>query len=118
MSLIEVMIAIVLLMIVSLALMQTSLVGYQANLQNTLREEATRVADEAMGSKRDTPFPDLVSGAADVYRNFRGFSVKYTVTTTVTVLGALNSKQVNVLVEWEYRGKKYNHSITSIMGQT
>jgi type IV pilus assembly protein PilV len=118
MSLIEVMIAIVLLMIVSMALMQTSLVGYQTNIQNALREEATRVADEEMSKQRDTAYAALVTlPTTTVSRNFRGFTEVYSITPTVAEFAAVNSKQINVFVEWEYRGKRYNHSITTIVGK-
>lgn len=118
-SLIEIMIAIVLLMIVSLALMQTSLVGYQANLQNSLREEATRVADQKMNELRDTAFADLSTAASTttVARSFRGFTMNYTVVTDPTVTVTANSKQVGVRVQWDYRGKTYDHSVTSIVGK-
>ena len=119
MSLIEVMIAIVLLMIVSMALMQTSLVGYQTNIQNALREEATRVADEEMSKQRDTAYTALVAGTgtAVVARNFRGFAVDFTITTTITDISTVNSKQITVGISWPYRGKTYYHSITTIVGQ-
>jgi len=119
MSLIEVMIAIVLLMIVSLALMQTSLVGYQANLQNSLRDEATRVADQEMGRQRDRLYDDIATSETTtvITGRIRGARVDYTVTTIPKEIAAANSKQITVVVQWNYRGRGYNHSATTLVGK-
>ena len=81
MSLLEVMIAMAILMVVSLALMQTSLLGFQENLRNSLREEAVRIADQKIGDLRALAYmqtftdPLLNAGAttATVTRNLRSF---------------------------------------------
>ncbi len=57
------MIALVILMVVSLALMQTALLGIRENLRNAMRDEAVNIADQRMNELRNTDFnsPDLVS---------------------------------------------------------
>lgn len=118
MSLIEVMIALVILLFVSLAVMKTALVGMSTNLQNSMRDEAVNVVDLRMNELRDTNF-DLISlGTAtetDIPRDFRGaLGVPYHPTRTVASINA-NTKQISMSVVWTYRGINYTHSVTTIM---
>jgi len=124
MSLLEVMIAIVFLMVVSLALVQTSLLGFQENLRNSLREEAVRIADQKIGELRARTYtqtfidPLLNAGAttATVARNLRSFQKNYSVTTTITDLSTDN-KQITAKVDWTYKGSTFSHSTTVILGK-
>jgi type IV pilus assembly protein PilV len=127
MSFLEVMIATVFLMVVSLALVQTSLLGFQENLRNSLREEAVRIADQRIGDLRTKAFtetltdPSLNAGvtASTVTRNLRSFQKDYSVTTTVTDLPSGNptNKQITVKVDWTYKGSTFSHSTTVILGK-
>jgi type IV pilus assembly protein PilV len=124
MTFLEVMIATVFLMIVSLALVQTSLLGFQENLRNSLREEAVRIADQRIGELRARSYtqafidPLLNTGATTttVTRNLRSFQKNYSVTTTITDLSTDN-KQITVDVSWTYKGPTFSHSTTVIMGK-
>ena len=55
-TLIEMMIALVILLVVSLALMQTAIIGISMNVQNALRDEAVNVAEMRMNQLRSMPF--------------------------------------------------------------
>ena len=55
-SLVEVMIALVVMLLVFFALMQTALVGIDANTQNSLRSAAVNIAEIRMNEVRNTPF--------------------------------------------------------------
>lgn len=57
-SLVEVMIAMVILLFVSLALMQTALVSIEANMKNVLRDEAVAVAEERISRAKALGFDD------------------------------------------------------------
>lgn len=124
MTFLEVMIATVFLMIVSLALVQTSLLGFQENLRNSLREEAVRIADQKIGELRARTYtqtfidPLLNAGAttATVARNLRSFQKNYSVTTTITDLSTDN-KQITAKVDWTYKGSTFSHSTTVILGK-
>jgi hypothetical protein len=117
------MIALVVLLIVSLALMQTALVSIDANMTNILRDEAVNIAEMRMNEARNTPFDNLLAGASGgtVLRNFRNMAnFQYTVTRTITDLNSDN-KQVNITITWEWKeqtvanGNPYTHSITTIL---
>ncbi len=122
MTLVEVLIAMVVLLLVSLAMMQTALVSIDSNMINVLRAEAVSIAEERMNEARNTAFDGLTTGAPETvlrgFRNITNFS--YTVTRTITDLNADN-KQVNITVTWEWKektvadGNPYTHSITSIL---
>ncbi len=118
MTLIELLIALVLLLIMSLALMQTAMLGIFINVQNSMRDEAVNVAEMKMNETRNMPFDSIVSGTDPVEaRNFRGFTINYAPTRTIAdinVNGVL-SKQITIKVDWDYRGKSYTHSVTTIL---
>jgi type IV pilus assembly protein PilV len=124
MSLLEVMIATVFLMVVSLALVQTSLLGFQENLRNSLREEAVRIADQKIGDLRARTYtqtfvdPLLNSGVTTttMTRNLRSFQKDFSITTTITDLSTDN-KQITVDVGWTYKGPTFSHSTTVILGK-
>jgi type IV pilus assembly protein PilV len=122
-TLVEMLIALVILLIVSLALMQTALLGISTNVKNQLRDEAVAVAEMRMNELRSLPFPvlpatnDLTEGVypeTGIPRSFRGFSITFTPTRTVSVINA-NSRQITVDVAWSYKGQSYTHGITTIM---
>jgi type IV pilus assembly protein PilV len=119
MTLIEIMIALVILLISSLALMKTASLGITMNVQNALRDEAVNVAEIEMNDLRSRPFDNIASAATTtvVSRNFRGFTVDYTVMPTVTDINASSqqSKQISVSVAWSYRNKDYKHEITTLL---
>ena len=60
MTLIEVMIAVFLLTIVSLALVQSALLVMNTNVINELRDEAVSVTEQRMNQIRNTPFAALL----------------------------------------------------------
>jgi type II secretory pathway pseudopilin PulG len=123
-TLIEMMISLLLIMIVFLALMQTTVIGISANLQNSLRDEAVGIAEIRMNQLKSLSFTDsfvdanLGAGGPTtevvVSRNIRGFPLNYTPTRTIADI-SLDSKQITIKIDWTYRNQGYSHTITSIM---
>jgi prepilin-type N-terminal cleavage/methylation domain-containing protein len=131
-TLVEVLIAMVVFLLVSLAMMQTALVGIDSNTRNILRDEAVNVAEMRMNEAKNVSFVSLVSDAADVpiVRSVRNISGGVTFNTRTVVaeldgdgnLGTddANTKQINVTVTWEWRdntvanGNAYTHRISTI----
>jgi prepilin-type N-terminal cleavage/methylation domain-containing protein len=116
-SLIEVMIALVILMFVSLAVMRTALVGMSTNLQNSIRDEAVNIVDLKLNELRDTAFDSITFGTvteAPIVRDFRGGKVTYTPKRIVAPINA-NTKQITMSVDWTYKRNSYTHSVTTIM---
>lgn len=133
-SLVEVMISLVVLLIVFLGLIQASIVTIDHNLRNELRDEAVRIASDALARLRTTDFDDLLlsdtAGAAveafpgdappNPVRNFRNAAVTFMIDKTIADLDA-NTKQVTIIVTWEWKdrtvaaGNPYTHTISSIV---
>lgn len=112
------MIALVILLVVSLALMQTAIIGMNVNLQNALRDEAVNIAEMRMNQLRSLPFELVTAGTeTPVTRNFRGFTETYNLAVTINNIDTTNasSKQIFIGVDWNYRGKTYSHGITTIV---
>jgi prepilin-type N-terminal cleavage/methylation domain-containing protein len=120
MTLIEMLIALTLLLITSLAMMQTSLLAIQTNLVNSLRDEAVNVAELRMNELRNLQFDSLTfTGAtgvveAPITRNIRAASFSFGLRRTVADIN-LDTKQVTVTVTWSYKSVPYTHSITTIL---
>ena len=123
-TLVEMLVALTILLIVSLALMKTALLGITANVQNALRDEAVSIAEMKINQLTSRPFTETLihsdltattnAPEAAVRRNFRGFFVDFTPRLTIADLNA-NSKQMTISVAWAYRGTSYTHSVTTIM---
>ena len=139
-TLVEVMIALVVLLLVFLALMQTALVSIDSNMKNNLRDEAANIAGMRMEQARNlrytqstdnlasdtVPFTAveladcsatlaaLVNGEV-VPRAFRNIpTFNFCTNRTVDVIDT-NTKRVTISVGWKWRGEDYNHSIRTIV---
>ena len=123
-TLIEMMFALVILLIMSLALMQTALLGISTNVQNPLRDEAVSIAEMRINQLTNLPFTATTTHAdlqalgmvteAVVPRNFRGFGVDYAPTRIITDISP-TIKQITITVTWNYKGKSFTHGVTTIM---
>lgn len=135
-TLIEVMVALLIFLIVSLALMQTSLISIESNLINELRDEAVRIAGERMEEARNIVFDNLFSDVTPgvnlelasckqppvndpnnypvrITRRIRNTDIDFGSRRTVRSLGS-DAKEITILVRWQYRGSCYSHTISSI----
>jgi type IV pilus assembly protein PilV len=115
-TLVELMVALLIMMVGLLGLLQTVNMGLLHNLANQLRNDAVLVADEQMTYEMAKPFGS-VSTTTNVRSvpNFSGFK-SYSVTKIGSVIST-NTKRVQVTVTWKYKGQPYSHSITSLLSQ-
>jgi prepilin-type N-terminal cleavage/methylation domain-containing protein len=122
-SLVEVMIALVILLLVMLTLMQTALLSINANMNNLLRDEAVSIAEQHMLAIRNTPFAS-VTAAVNVpdgteTRSFRNITLTggFAVRRTVTFLPVADpdNKQVDITVSWTWKGETFTHSINAVL---
>lgn len=118
MSLVEVLVALVIVFIVFLGMSGGGLFVLDQNIKNTQRDEAVSVAEMEMQKVRNTPFAAILDNTHHVFRPVRGLNVDYTVTRTVQVLDAPN-KQVTINVGWtrweNKQLKPYNHQVLTIV---
>ncbi len=142
-TLIEILIALVVLLLVSLALTHTALVGINSNMRNVLRDEAVKIAEERMNMARNLAFTrtivNLVSDTTPFVapcigncpavfpaigqcspRNLRSIpNFPFCTSRAVTVLDPPvgDTRQVNITVGWRWKNQDYTHSITTIIGR-
>lgn len=108
-TLIEVMIASLIILILFLALMQSVLLSVNMNNKNELRDAAVNIAEERIRELRSLDFPtppatnDLTAGTfiedPPVTRNFRNFTRDFTITRTIADIGA-DMKSITVTVSY------------------
>jgi prepilin-type N-terminal cleavage/methylation domain-containing protein len=115
-TLVEVLIAMVILLFVSLALMQTALLSIDSNMKNILRDEAVSIADQKMDEARNEPFSSLATiSNVPVTRDIRKIqNFSYSVRRSVTNVNTDN-KQVDITVGWTWKGQPYSHTISTIV---
>ncbi|GAB4390739.1 MAG: hypothetical protein Kow0025_24810 [Thermodesulfovibrionales bacterium] len=107
--------AMTILLFVSLALMQSALMGIDSNMKNVLRDEAVAIAEDKVDEARNVAFASLANATGTVTRDFRSVDdFPFTVTNTVSTVNA-NNRQVNVTVGWQWKGEPYTHSVSTIV---
>jgi len=119
-TLIEFLVAIVILMVGMLGMLQCINVASDKNLETTFRNEAIMLADERMMRKRSAGFK-IFSGVdtTDVNNGFsqlnvRGILKNYSVSETIQK-ATNNSQQIIINVSWKKRNNRYSHSISSFV---
>jgi type IV pilus assembly protein PilV len=115
-TLIEVLVASIILTISMLGILETVVFSIQQNLNNFSRNESVMIAEQRMNELRNSSFTSLASGSSTVTRNYKNFAKNFSVTWTVTSL-TTNSVAIQVVVGWIINGKAYSHSITSIVSK-
>ena len=134
-TLIEALVALVILAIILLGLLAGLIITMQYNLLNFMREEAGSVAQECIENIRSIPFSSIpnanidcnapsvtvstpclhTTGANVVSRQVRNTNVNYRVGWTVT--DRTNLKELYVQVCWTYRGRNYSYELRTFIGR-
>lgn len=119
MTLVEVLVAMVIVFIVFLGMSSAGLVVLDQNIKNSQRDEAVSVAEMEIQKVRNTPFDNLVSDTTPrhEFRQIRGLNMDYTVNRTV--LPFITHKQVTANVSWtrweNNVQKAYSHQVMTIV---
>lgn len=137
MTLVEVMVALVIILVLMLGLIQTAILSIDNNLRNVFRDEAARIADQTMGDLRSFPFNDAAltatgnncvngTNARTEQRNFRDILNKpFTVCWIIKDL-TTDTKSFRVLVGWNHKREnplqaptntEFQHIVNSMMRQ-
>jgi type IV pilus assembly protein PilV len=118
-TLIEFLVAVVIISVGLLGLLQTLTYSIEHNMNTQLREEAFRLADERMATEKSRSF-DMISTSTKsenirvgVANGFKNYSV------VKSGLGVTDfTKTIQVRVGWGYKGKRYSHTISSLISDT
>lgn len=117
-TLIEVMVAIVIMMVGMLGLLEAINVATEFNLKNHLRDEAVHVGEKYMNIQRGKAF-DLLSttyGTRTEYSKVRGTGKPYSIDMKATDLSTdpvTPTKQLLVVVSWTYKGVTFQNRVTA-----
>lgn len=113
-SLVEFLIALVILMVGLLGLLASLNLGIRQNVGNKLRNDAIVLADQVMATQRVRPFADISTSHARQQVNAGAGFVNYSVVKDVSNLSG-TSKSVAVNISWRERGEKKTHSLSTVI---
>lgn len=113
-TLVEVMVAIAILMISMLAVLHALGLSVEHNMKNLLMDEAVRISEQTMNELRNQSVLALVNGNTSTSRRFRNITVTFNTNWIIQNLSA-NSRAIQVVVRWTFRGIPHIHSATSIV---
>ena len=118
-TLVEVVMAILILMVGMLGLLQAINLATEVNIRNQVREEAVFLGERVMNELRGKGF-DNISAAYGAYNSpskLRGVTRSYTVLRSSTVLSTVSgspaTKQMTVTVTWNYKGVGYQNRVVA-----
>lgn len=117
-TLIEAIIATLLLSVMMLWSVQGMIGTYQYASRNHLRDEAVRLAGEELTDARNTPYATLAAGTTTrtVQRQIRSYDVTYTITEVVATALANIAYSIQITVVWNYGGTPYQYQVTTLVG--
>jgi type IV pilus assembly protein PilV len=117
-TLIEFLVALVILMVGLLGLLQTVNFAIVNNMTNQMRQEAITLADERMQveiAKSYDSIPIAVTNET-VQRIVNGSPRNYSIVITNTKPTG-RTISVDLRLTWNYKGQQYSHAITSLVSQ-
>lgn len=116
-TIIEALVAIVILTVLLLGLLSAFLTTYEYSTRNLIRDEAVKIANEYAEKYRNMDVTTIPTSLTEtVNRKIRNGNVQYTVEVASTDLITGKIKQITIKVSWTYKGKTYTHQIKSIVG--
>jgi prepilin-type N-terminal cleavage/methylation domain-containing protein len=115
-TLVEVLVAMVILSIAMLGVLEAMTIAMQHNLELYCRDESVRIAEQDMNEARNVSFTAVADRDYEVKRTYKKFERSFRVIRTVAALSA-NSSSVQIQVYWTINGKGHNHYVTSIVSR-
>jgi type IV pilus assembly protein PilV len=118
-TLLEFLVAIVILTVGLLGLLQCINLAMEKNLESMYRTEAVMLADARMMQKRSISFASLSTTVANppkilLGRDTRGVFKNYSVQEIITQ-STTNSKEIVINVFWKKKDKSFSHSVSSFV---
>lgn len=118
-TLLEVMVAFVILTFGMMALLSATNTAFELNLDNMLKDEAVQIADDRMRVVKANnsatflaPFQNL-STTTKQSSKLRGKSNVYTTTLSSSSTGG-GSNLLTVLVSWQFKGRQKRHEFSTL----
>lgn len=124
-SIIEGLVAMMILMVVMLGMLQTIIISSDATMKNTYRDMAVKVSQEQLETIRNSVAagdPNLTAVTSSIFtvnRQIRNTSIAYTVNRFVNTVqiaaGANNSKWVDLSITWTHKGETFSYNTSTIV---
>lgn len=117
-TLIEVMVAIVIMMIGLLGLLQSINIATEYNLKNHLRDEGVYVGEKYLNELKGRGFDNISAtySLLSTASKIRGTGKKLYVERSSTSL-ASDTKQLNIVVKWTFKGVTYENRVSAPISQ-
>lgn len=112
-TLVEVLVAMVIMVIGMLGLLEAVNVAMEHNLRNHLRDQAVYVGEKIMNDMRGQQFGAVFANHTTIPMSLRGVNKTFVVDTTTTDLG-VDSQQYAVVVRWTYKGREFRNRVVSV----
>jgi type IV pilus assembly protein PilV len=123
-TLLEVLVAVVILMVGLLGVMKALNLAIQTNLQNEMRTQGSMIGEAQMAKIKSLPFANITGATEKTFTvpvNMRSAIVTYTVTKKIDSIpsGAVSptTKRVNVGVSWITRGNHHDYVVSSVVSK-
>jgi type IV pilus assembly protein PilV len=116
-TLVEVLVAIVIMMVGLLGLLQSVNIALETNFKNQQRDEVVRVGESVMNDMRGKTFGIASSTPLKVPSKLRNSNNSYTVMRTVTPITAGQTDQYRVDVRYKYKNFSTYYSLVSLRGK-
>lgn len=120
-TLIEIMIAFVIILIVMLGLLNLTAQVTEVGVRNAIRDEAVRLAEEIMDQERAKPFDDIGKPPTNNKRTRKIRNVSFEYIYSISAQPNSNDAKIKIItvgISWDYRGEQYTHNISSIVRRT
>ncbi len=116
-SLIELLVALVIIGVSIISLMQLSITVLNNNLRNEIRNTAIELLSSHVNDLASEPFDNLTVGSftSTVYSVIRSIKEKFTILDNITLQPVGNVKVINSKIVWKFRGNEYNYKITTVV---
>ena len=121
-TLIEVLVAIIILMVGLLGMFQSINLALDKNLENQFRQDAVGIAEKVLSYQKAMKFDNITARNVRTFETvganavFKNFSVERHVSNLTD--SDIKSKQISVRVWWRYKGRNYEHQTVSGIGSS
>ena len=115
-TLVELLVAVVILMVGLLGTLQGINVAMMENLKNELRNKAVSIAEDKLAVIKSKPFENIstVTKNSTSTAQIRSVSKQFNVVDQVAATGT-NTKNIQVGVSWVHKGVTYEQSISTLL---
>ncbi|NPA95046.1 MAG: prepilin-type N-terminal cleavage/methylation domain-containing protein [Thermodesulfobacteria bacterium] len=115
-TLIEALVALLLLSIVLLGLIPSFLSVYNLNLEMTTHDIAVEIAQELLEEARSQSLSNLIDSNSTISRRVNKTDVNFNVKQNVVDVFGGELKKVYIKVLWTYRGQPRSYNATTVVG--